>query len=415
MKTRFSVLVFIVGVWALAGCASIPRNPFQAPSAEDFLDHTLLTAAEEERRGDPVEALKQYRIALTVSPDNPQALQGRSRLEKRLTILAEEQYKAGEQLQREGNFAGAREQFLAALRLRPDHPEALRILTSKKRMPVEEYVIHTLLPGESLSKLALQYYGDPEKFGLIARYNQIADARLVQAGRKIKVPLMAEDGADSGQERIPEAGKKNVLNPQGYWDWSSLDGGTAGDQVLSDTEKEGSNQIASYRELGIELFREGRYQEALFEFNKVLCVHPDDGVAADYSFRASFELGLTLFQMKDYLTAREHFLASLHYKSDCRECVAYVKESEELYKEMHYKQGIEFYGKEQLVEAIRAWEMVQKLDPDYKRVDYYIRKAREIQTKLEELKRETQEGLAEKQPELSAPSTTAWPRPQGAL
>jgi len=150
--------------------------------------------------------------------------------------------------------------------------------------------------------------------------------------------------------------------------------------------------LASYRELGMELFREGRYQEALFEFNKVLIARPDDDVAIDYSHRASFELALDLFRVKEYLAAREHFLASLKYKGDSQQCRAYVKESEELYKEMHYKKGIEFYGKEQLTEAIKEWETVQMLDPDYKRVGYYVRKTREIQKKLEQLKQETQQG-----------------------
>jgi tetratricopeptide (TPR) repeat protein len=206
------------------------------------------------------------------------------------------------------------------------------------------------------------------------------------------VPLLADVRAEP--EKVPEVEQKEPESPQGYWDWSSLD--TEPAEETSETADDGeTDQIASYRELGVELFREGRYQEALFEFNKVLCVYPDDEVAIDYSYRSSFELGLALFQMKDYLAAREHFLTSLRYNSECGRCHAYVKESEELYKETYYKQGIEFYGKEQLSEAIKAWEMVQQLDPDYKRVDYYIRKAREIQKKLEELKRETPKALVD--------------------
>lgn len=392
MKTRAVFLSLLIVSWCLAGCAHL-EPPGDSPE-QGFLSRTLTQAVEHESRGEWVEALREYKVALTVSPANPQALDGRRTMEERLKNLAEEQYQAGQNLQREGKFAEARRHFLAALRLQPDHPEALRILISKKRFPVEEYVIHTLQPGESLSKLAMLYYGDPSKFAVIAQYNQITDARLVQAGRKLKVPLLADVGEEPGEEKAPQAELKEAESPQGYWDWSSIDPEPA--EETSETADYGEmDQIASYRELGVELFGEERYQEALFEFSKVLCVYPDDQVAVDYSYRASFELGLALFQMKDYLAAREHFLASLRYNSECGQCHAYVKESEELYKEMYYKRGIEFYGKEQLFEAIRAWEMVQQLDPEYKRVDYYIRKAREIQKKLEELKRETQEAFVD--------------------
>ena len=396
MKTRAAYLCPFVLLWCLTGCAHFGKESPKVPTGDDYLQNTLQKAVEHEDRGEWVEALRDYKIALTLSPTNPQAANGRKQMEDRLKTLAEEQYKEGQHLQKEGKFAEARRHFLAALRCWPDYPDALRTLTSRKRLPVEDYVVHTIQPGESLSKLAILYYGDPAKFTIIARYNQITDAHLVQVGQQIKVPLLAELAGEPVGEKMPRAEEQETEIPQGYWDWSSIESELAERKTPSETAKaEEMNQIASYRELGVELFREGRYQEALFEFNKVLCVYPDDQVAVDYAYRASFELGLVLFQMKDYLAAREQFLYSLQYKSDCQKCHAYVKESEELYKEMHYKRGIEFYGKEQLSEAIREWEMVQQLAPDYKRVDYYIRKAREIQEKLEELKKETQNGLAD--------------------
>jgi tetratricopeptide (TPR) repeat protein len=154
-------------------------------------------------------------------------------------------------------------------------------------------------------------------------------------------------------------------------------------------------QIAGYRELGAELLREGRRQEALFELIKVLSVYPDDEEAANHACDASFELGMLKFQAKDYLAAREYFAASLRYRKDCRQSHALLKESEELFKELHYKKGIEHYGKEQLGEAIKSWERVQSLDPKYKRVDTYIEKAKEIQEKLEALRLETQQSLSD--------------------
>ena len=47
---------------------------------------------------------------------------------------------------------------------------------------------------------------------------------------------------------------------------------------------------------------------------------------------------------------------------------------------------MEYYGKEQMVEAVNEWETVRLIDPKYKRVDYLINKANTILKNLEELK-----------------------------
>jgi tetratricopeptide (TPR) repeat protein len=397
MKTRAALLYSVVMILCMMGCAHFGKESPKVVSREDFVRQSLQKAAKHEGNGEWVEALKDYKIALTVDPENVQVRDGQKQMEERLKKLAEERYRAGQRHLKEGKFAEARRELLSALWLRPDYPDALRTLTSRRRLSAADYVVHTLRPGDSLSKLAMVYYGDPAKFTVIARYNQITDADLVRVGQVIKIPLPAGQGEETGSGgKMPELEERDNETPQVYWDWSSVDSEMAERKMpLEAVRVQEADQINGYRELGIELFNQGRYQEALFEFDKVLCVHPDDKAAGEYSCKAHFELGLVLFQMKDYLAAREHFLVSLRYDNDCRQCHAYAKESEELYKEMQYKRGIEFYGKEQLSEAIKAWEMVQNLDPDYKRVDYYIRKAREIQKKLEELKEETQHSLVD--------------------
>jgi tetratricopeptide (TPR) repeat protein len=395
MKTVNVFFYSLIMISCMTACAHLGKETWKSSTEEEFLEHSLREAVEHETREEWVEALTRYRIALTLSPGNSQAIDGRRQMEERVKSLAEERYKVGQRYRKEGKLEEARQHFLATLRLWPDHQHALRTLTSRKRLDAEGYIVHTIQPGESLSGLASAYYGDPARFTVIAQYNRITDADLVRVGHKIKIPLLADPAAEPSDEKMPEAEEKGKgkESPQGYWDWSSLDSELA--ERKRPSEKPETDQLASYRELGMEFFREGRYQEALFEFNKVLTAYPDDEVAIDYSYRASLELALDLFRVKDYLAAREHFLASLRYNGDSQQCRAYVKESEELYKEMHYKKGIEFYGKEQLTEAIKEWETVQMLDPDYKRVGYYVRKTREIQKKLEELKQQTQQGLVD--------------------
>jgi tetratricopeptide (TPR) repeat protein len=302
------------------------------PAQENrFVMNSVARARELEAAGEPPEALRQYKIALTVRPNQGAAKEGRERLGKALQKDAEEHYRAGLRMQKEGRHAQALQQFLTALRFWPDHREALQMAT--RRIPV-------------LGDKAVVQKTQPEL--------QIKDLSAKQ-------PAAADDL--STPEKAP----------------------------AREDPKELVDQVAVYREYALELYLEGRYQEALSEFNKVLSVKPNDSVAKEYSYKSSFELALEFFQKKEYLAAKEQFLVSLKHNSNCQQCHFYIRRSEELYKEMHYKQGIEHYGKEQLTHAIMEWELVSALDPKYKRVDYYIKKAKDLQSKIDELKKESKE------------------------
>lgn len=50
--------------------------------------------------------------------------------------------------------------------------------------------VHTLSSGETLTKVALQYYGTKKLWPYIAAYNHISDVNKVYGGMKIKVPVL---------------------------------------------------------------------------------------------------------------------------------------------------------------------------------------------------------------------------------
>ncbi len=53
--------------------------------------------------------------------------------------------------------------------------------------------------------------------------------------------------------------------------------------------------------------------------------------------------------------------------------------------EFHYKKGIEYYKKDMLEEAIKEWEKVFEIDPDYKDVRKYLEETKEKLKKLKEI------------------------------
>ena len=363
--------------------------PVEAPE-EKFVKEYLRRGMEYEDKGDLVGAFKQYKLAMTVNPKNQEALENRNRLEMELRSSAKEHYKTGLKFQKEGKYGLARRQFLIALRLWPDYPEVVKVLTSKKRFDMKKYIVHTIKPGESLSKVAMIYYGDYYKFPIIAKYNDISDATDIKVGQKIKVPEIGGIEFFAGNVAVKTAKVEitdSELKKLKKYAMEGKEEEKEPEAEVKEEEKKPLDEVAIYRDHGVDLFMKKKYQEAIFVFNKVLNIHPEDSIALEYSYKSHFQQGIALFDKKDYMVAKDQFEVCLQYRSDCQNCHRYIKESESLYKEMHYRKGMQLFEKELLIEAIRQWKLVKIMDPNYKRVDYLINKANTILKKIEEIKK----------------------------
>jgi len=381
-----------------SGCAPAVKKPIvsiygEAPE-EKIVNEYLQRGKVYEYKGELVEAFKQYKLAMTVNPKNQEALKNCNRLEIKLRRSAKKHYKTGLKFQKEGKYSRARRQFLIALRLWPDYPEVVKVLTSKKRYDIKIYIVHTIKPGESLSKVAMIYYGDYFKFSIIAKYNDITDATDIKVGQKIKVPkikgiefLGGKVALKKEKVKITDSElkklKKDTMEGKGEERKSEAE--------VKEEEKKPLDQAAIYCDHGVNLFREKKYQEAVFVFNKVLNTHPDDSIALEYAYKSHFQQGIAFFEKKDYMVAKDQFEICLRYRSECQKCHGYIKECENLYKDMHYRKGMEFFESELLNEAIMEWKLVKIIDPNYKRVDYLINKAKTILKRIEEIKKQNKE------------------------
>lgn len=414
MVRKSQLLIYIVLVLSVIGCAQLMKKPpekiveipeekppekiiVEAPD-EEFVKECLQKGRVYEDGEDMVAALKQYKIAMTVDPQNQEVIENRNRVEIELRNLAEKHYKAGLKFHKQGKYGLAHHQFLIALRLWPDYPEVIKMLTSRKRLKIKRYIVHTIKRGESLSKVARIYYGDYHKFPIIAKYNNITDATRIKVGQKIKVPEI--EGTEFLAGKVAIETEKVEVADAGFraWEGYTLEVQKKEEEPeveVKEEEKKPEDQLAIYRDHGVDLFRKKKYREAIVVFNKVLKGHPEDSIALEYSYKSHFQQGMSLFFKKDYMAARDQFEVSLRYRSDCQKCHEHIKKSENLYKEMHYKKGIKFFNKELLNDAIKEWRLVKIIDPDYKRVDYLINKAKRILKKIEKLK-ESQEKQKEK-------------------
>ncbi len=344
------------------------------------------------------------------------------------------------------------------------------------------YVMHTIRPGQSISKLAQQYYGDYKQFHIIAKYNKMDDATQVKVGQNVKIPKVAGlPFYAPGKTKPTPTVALEKTEPQPIEKTYPLPVEEPEPQPevepeLSLPTSNGDEQILAYRDAGIELYALGKYEDAVFELNKAvealpedqrtrsflakayfesgkqlfeeqyfdaaqeafesarqydpqcaqcqayidksklapamahrskglehlkknefkpaiaefeafLQVHPDDAEARGYVSKAHFQQALIDYNRGNFLTAKKGFESALGYDSQCQKCSAYITQSLESHKADHYNKGVNFYGKQQLSQAISEWELVYELDPEYKDVAQDLKKARELMQKLEKIKK----------------------------
>lgn len=250
---------------------------------------------------------------------------------------------------------------------------------------VKRYITHTVKPEESLSKLSKRYYGDFKKFDLIAKFNDMQVTDSLRVGQQIKIPevegvafLVPSDGENLIEVETPASVPvEDDLRPPE----------SAEETRMQEVETSAEDQAVAYREFGIELYEQEKYDDAIIELQKALNANPDDGAARTYLSLTYLEQGIILFNNRDYSRAVDAFNKSREYDNECGTCGTYIQKSKESFKDLHYRKGVTLFGEEKLAEAIEEWEMVYKLDPDYKDVDKNIEKTKKLMERLEEIKR----------------------------
>ncbi len=253
---------------------------------------------------------------------------------------------------------------------------------------VKRFVPHTIQAGETLSILSKRYYGDIRHYDLIALYNGLEDPTSIRVGQEVKIPQV--EGLPFLLEE-PQIEASTVEKPE----TPTLPMTTPSEKVEPSVEKEKrpslDEQIAGYREQGIEFYHDQNYVDALSEFEKVLNASPGDQVAREYMALSYYGLGAQSYQNQDYPQAIQNFRKALDYDKGCGDCEALIQKSEESFKDFHYRRGLDYFKDEKLTDAIREWELVYAMDPGYQDVDRNLQKARLLHKRLEDIKRSRQE------------------------
>jgi tetratricopeptide (TPR) repeat protein len=233
-------------------------------------------------------------------------------------------------------------------------------------VPVKNFILHTVQPDESLSKLALRYYGDYKKFPIIAHYNQLDENAGLRVGQEIRIPEI--EGVSFTAKQTKEDVRAAEMPPTT----------TAVKEPPKEKKEEiklvtPDDQLVNYRELGIELYNEKNYAAAINEFNKVLNLNPEDKAALEYLSLAYFEQGKSSFEKEEYKQAIEEFETALRYNEKCSDCQDYIKKSQERSSRASIRsRAVALFKEKNFEEAIGEFEKVIKLNPNDSEALEYI-------------------------------------------
>ena len=134
-RTHFFVAIVCFAI-LITGCA-VPVKEVPPDRMTDLSQGYLQAGMHDEAAGDLVAALRNFKLALTVDPNNQEAVRSCNSLKTEIRSSAKRHYDIGLTLQRKGQYSLARKEFLTALRLYPDYQEARELLTSKRQMKIK--------------------------------------------------------------------------------------------------------------------------------------------------------------------------------------------------------------------------------------------------------------------------------------
>lgn len=133
LKINLIVISLILCVHLMSGCVAKdssvadPKSPYATASKREkqtLVKKFLARGRVLENEGRLTSALEQYKLALTVDPKHPTALQSRNQLLDRLRKKAQFHYERGLAFDKVGKYEAARDEYLRALQNWPDHQGA---------------------------------------------------------------------------------------------------------------------------------------------------------------------------------------------------------------------------------------------------------------------------------------------------
>ena len=304
-------------------------------------DRMVLRAREYEKDGEIYEALLCWQILGILNPADRDYTDRYHRLRLKSQQLANRHFESGVLLFKKRAYQSARQEFIRALRYNPDHAEALEYLKNKMTFEIIQH--YQIQPEDSLAGIAKTFYQDPNKYYLIAVYNNLDLKQKLSAGNYLKLP---------------------VLEPG-----------------LTKPTVDITGELARARKL----FLNQDYQEALRRTNRILKLDPSNGGAEELKNAALYQIAERFRKQDNYVESLKTLKKLDPQTKGVRKDIAEVKKLLEKQAEENYRLGVNYFVNERFNQAIESWQLTLIQNPQHPKARQDIEKARRLLNKLEEM------------------------------
>ncbi len=156
-------------------------------------------------------------------------------------------------------------------------------------------------------------------------------------------------------------------------------------EVAVDEEEEESGEEMSFAEAA-EVFRKGDYLAAIDAFNRVLVLQPGLREAIEYQKLAYYNQGVAYMTAERYAEALKMFEQVKRMQPDFKRLPHYLQAGREKLADQHNLAGIRHYKEQKLKEAIEEWDQALALNPKLENARRSQERARKLLKSLEEIK-----------------------------
>jgi tetratricopeptide (TPR) repeat protein len=176
--------------------------------------------------------------------------------------------------------------------------------------PEDRVYSHKVEPGETLSEIADEYYGDPSRARTLEAFNEV-DGEAVTPGTVIRIPM---SGKDIENLKVREMAREPYNR-------------------------------------GLELAENGSYLDAIQQFQEALSIDPK-------FVDARYNLGVTFQKMKSYEQALEQFKKVVRERPDV--------------PKYHFAVGNSYFYLQRYSDASKAFEDVMKYNRTHTKAQYSL-------------------------------------------
>lgn len=436
MKSLTKIIPGLICLMAISGCLGTWQKLKISKSVSPVNKYTEKAVGYEEQ-GELRAALLTWRIVARFDPENKEIPKKINALKRDITRRAREHYHRGLNHYQAGDYADARQAFLATLRLNPGHKRALYYL--KTRLQHVDQAVYKVRRGDSYFGIATRIYNDPSKAYLLAHFNGFDPEKPLLTGTTLLLPALdrkyllprsdikamlakARKALDEHRHdeviKITAQIRKEVPNHPRALQLADdarfnqamalmknhrynaalkqLKQVRAGYKGRNEAIRRARTEIKQFAlEKRIALAKDhlstGAYADVVKITEEILHRDPTHAMARQLFNTAHYALGRQLLDNGDEAGAVQHFdIVGPSFK-DVSELHSLARARLKSQAETYYRAGVKFFINENLEKAIENWQRALELNPDHPKARQDMENATRLLKRWRALDKETPE------------------------